>query len=354
MKRVAAVAAAVAMSLTAWPAGSAPAALPQGARVDVYRGDLDFAVDMAWVPGTKKLFFTEKATGRVRVMVGKRLLARPCVDLDVEGSGERGALGIVLHPRFAKNHLLYVYYTNREPLENRVARFRVTDNRCHSKRDIVKGLPTKGATNHNGGQLVFVRGKLFVSTGDAADPSTSQDLASRLGKVLRYNPDGTIPEGNPFSEPGARNPVWSYGHRNPFGLAVKPGTNRLFETENGPSCDDELNRIRRGANYGWGPGYECGTAGVGPDPRGPIRRWSSIIVPTDPWWYEGRMKSLSGTLYTGDFEGDLHRLTLNSKGTQVRRDRVIHSAPDGIVDVSKGPGGWLYFVTPGAIYRILP
>ena len=355
MRRFAAV---VVLAVTALaglvPGGSVATALPQGARVDLYRGDLDFPVDMAWVPGSKRLFFTEKVTGRIRVMVKGRLLARPCADLDVSGSGERGALGIVLHPRFERNHFLYVYYTNREPLHNRVARFRVRENRCRAKRDIVKGLPTKGATNHNGGQLVFVGGKLFVSTGDAADRATAQDLDTRLGKILRYNPDGSIPDGNPFSEAGDRSPVWSYGHRNPFGLAVRPGTGQLFETENGESCDDELNRIRRGANYGWGNGYRCGTAGVGPDPRGPIRRWSSIIVPTDAWWYEGRMKSLSGSLYVGAFDGDLHRLFVNSKGTRVRRDRVVHSTGDGIVDVSKGPGGWLYFMTPSAIYRILP
>jgi glucose/arabinose dehydrogenase len=329
------------------------AALPEGTRVQQYRGDLRFPVDVAWVPGTKKLFFTEKDTGRIRVMVGRRLLARPCADLDVEPSGERGALGIVLHPRFGKNHFLYVYYTNRDPLQNRVARFRVRDNRCRSKRVIVKGLSTKGATNHNGGQLEFMGGKLFVSTGEAADPAESQDPESRLGKILRYDPDGTIPDGNPFSEAGDRSPVWSIGHRNPFGLAARPGTNRLYATDNGENCDDELNRIRRGANYGWGPGYRCGTAGDGDDPRGPLWRWSDIVVPTDVTWYAGRMKSLSGSLYVGDFSGNLHRFFLNAKGTRVRKHRIIHRSTQ-IVDVTKGPGGWLYFVTPSAIFRIVP
>ncbi|HYP23157.1 MAG TPA: PQQ-dependent sugar dehydrogenase [Actinomycetota bacterium] len=341
----------VALAATALP-GPTAGAVPKGTRVQLYRGDLDFPIDMAWVPGTKKVFFTEKNTGGIRVMAGRRLLARPCADLDVEPSGERGALGIVLHPKFKRNHFLYVYYTNREPLENRVARFRVRDNRCRDKRVIVKGLSTKGATNHNGGQLEFMGGKLFVSTGEAADPAEAQDVDSRLGKILRYNPDGSIPDGNPFSRAGDRNPVWSYGHRNPFGLAARPGTNRLYSTENGPSCDDELNRIRRGANYGWGSGYECGTRGVGPSPRGPIRRWSDIVVPTDVTWYEGRIKSLSGSLYAGDFDGNLHRFFMNAKGTRVREDRVIHSA-SAIVDVAKGPGGWLYFVTPDAIYRIV-
>lgn len=352
MKRLLVAVTALALGATAFPTPAA-VAVPRGTRVQLYRGDLDFPIDLAWAPGTKKIFFTEKNTGRIRVMAGRRLLARPCVDLDVEPSGERGALGIVLHPRFGKNHFLYVYYTNREPLENRVARFRVRHNRCRDKRVIVKGLSTKGATNHNGGQLEFMGGKLFVSTGEAADPSEAQDERSRLGKILRYEPNGRIPDGNPFSRPGDRSPVWSIGHRNPFGLAARPGTNRLYSTENGPSCDDELNRIRPGANYGWGDGYECGTNGVGANPRGPLRRWSEIVVPTDAAWYSGRMKSLSGSLYAGDFDGNLHRFFMNAKGTRVKEDRVIHSG-SAIVDVAKGPGGWLYFVTTDAIYRIVP
>jgi glucose/arabinose dehydrogenase len=351
MRRLLPLLATLTLCLTAVPLGGA-GAIPRGTRVQLYRGDLDFPVDVAWVPGTKKVFFTEKNTGRIRVLAGRRLLARPCADLDVEPSGERGALGIALHPRFEQNHFLYVYYTNRDPLQNRIARFRVRDNRCRDQRVIVKGLSTKGATNHNGGQLEFMGGKLFVSTGDAADPSEAQDEDSRLGKILRYDPDGSIPVGNPFSLPGDRSPVWSIGHRNPFGLAAMPGSSRLYSTENGPSCDDELNRIRPGANYGWGPGYRCGTRGVGQNPRGPIRRWSDVVVPTDATWYSGRMKSLSGSLYAGDFDGNLHRFFMNAKGTRVREDRVIHRS-SSIVDVAKGPGGWLYFVTTDAIYRIV-
>ncbi|MBA2725808.1 MAG: PQQ-dependent sugar dehydrogenase, partial [Actinobacteria bacterium] len=134
----------------------------------------------------------------------------------------------------------------------------------------------------------------------------------------------------------------------------KPGTSKIYSTENGESCDDELNFIRKGRNYGWGPGYLCGTAGVGDDPKAPIKRWSNIIVPTDPTWYNGRMKSLSGDLYVGDFRGGLHRMVMNAKANRVKDDRIIHESPDGIVDVAKGPGGWLYYVTPGGIYKIVP
>ncbi|HZA19219.1 MAG TPA: PQQ-dependent sugar dehydrogenase [Actinomycetota bacterium] len=327
-------------------------AIPKGLRVRTYRSGLNFVIDMAWVSGTRKLFFTEKS-GRIRVMVGKRLLSRPCRRLDVNDAGERGALGIVLHPRFKRNHWLYVYYTKASPLQNRVTRFKVRNNRCRNPKHIVKRIDASSSGYHNGGQLEFVGNKLFVSTGEAHGASAAQNRRNRLGKVLRYKGDGSIPRGNPFSRPGNRNPVWSYGHRNPFGLTHKPNSKKLYETENGPSCDDEFNIIRKGRNYGWGGGYSCGTAGVGPNPKSPLRRWSNIIVPTDPWWYKGKLRKLNGDIYMGDFRNRLHRIRLNGKGTRLRFDRVIHRAPDGIVDVTKGPGRVLYFATPNTIYRIV-
>ena len=337
-----------AASLLSFP-GSPTQALPQGTTVETYKGGLNFPIDMAWVPGTKKVFFTEKDSGKIRVLVGKRLKRRACVNLDVQSDGERGALGLALHPRFKDNGLLYVYYTNASPVENRVTRFKVVDDRCTNANHIVTGLRSSSGY-HTGGQLEFVGGKLFVSVGESHEPAAAQDRDSRLGKILRINPDGSVPEGNPFGD----SPVWSTGHRNPFGLTHKPGSSRIYETENGPSCDDEVNRIVKGRNYGWGDNYRCGSSGVGPNPKAPIRRYSDVIVPTDPWWYRGRMKSLSGSLYVGGFGDErLHRLVLNRRGTKVKTDRVIHSG-DPIVDVSKGPGGWLYFMTPSAIRRIVP
>ncbi|HZA40230.1 MAG TPA: PQQ-dependent sugar dehydrogenase, partial [Actinomycetota bacterium] len=325
-------------------------AIPQGTKVQTYKSGLNFPVDMAWVKGTKKIFFTEKS-GAIRVMIGRRLLSRPCRNLDVNSSGERGALGIALHPNFKKNKFLYVFYTKRSPLQHRVTRFKVNSNRCRNAKHIIRGLNASSSGYHNGGQLEFRRGKLFVTTGEAHSPSFAQDTGSRQGKVLRLNPNGSIPKGNPF---GNNNPVWAYGLRNPFGLTVRGANNRLYVTENGPSCDDELNLIKKGRNYGWGPNYRCGTRGVGPNPKGPMRRWSSIIVPTDPWWYMGNVKPLRRRLFVGDFNGGLHRLRLNRKGTKVKADKIIHTAPSGIVDVSNGPRGRLYFMTPNAIYRIVP
>jgi aldose sugar dehydrogenase len=351
MKRILAIAVAV-TSMVATVSTTA-GAIPKGTKVQLYQGNLGFPIDMAWVPGTKKIFFTEKG-GRIRVMVGKDLLGRPCKTLDVNSAGERGLLGIALHPNFAANHYLYVYYTKASPLEHRVTRYTVKKNRCRNAEHIVTGLNASSSGYHNGGQLEFAGGKLFVTTGEAHSPGLAQDRNSRLGKVLRYNANGSIPKGNPFSSAGNKNPVWSYGHRNPFGLTRMPGSKKLYLTENGPNCDDELNFVRKGRNYGWGPGYDCGTKGVGANPKGPLRRWGGIIVPTDPWFYKGSLRRLNGSLYVGDFDRHLHRIELSDNGKSLEFDRVIHTAPGGITDVSKGPGGRLYFLTTGAIYRIVP
>lgn len=327
---------------------SAPAtALPKNTKVEVYKGGLNFPVDMAWVPGTRRVFFTEKS-GAVRMIKGGRLLNRPCVDLPVNSSGERGALGITIHPRYKKNHKLYVFYTNADPLENRVSRFVVRNDRCTRERIIVDGLDASSQIHH-GGQLEFMGGKLFVTTGDAGDSTNSQSTTARAGKVLRYNANGTIPAGNPFN-----NAVWSYGHRNAFGLDHKPGTKKLFSSENGPSCDDELNRIRKGRNYGWGSAYTCGSSGIGTNPKPPIWLWPDVIAPTDVTWYTGKLKALRGTLYMGDFlNGKLYRFIMNRRDNKPTRVRVIHDTGGSIFDVSEGPGGWFYFLTSGAIRRIV-
>jgi aldose sugar dehydrogenase len=324
--------------------------LPRRAQVRTWKGNLDFPVDMAWERGTNRIFFTEKNTGKVRVLIGRRLLRRACVNLDVSNAGERGALGITLHPRFKRNRFLYVFYTNRRPLQNRVTRFTVENNRCRRPRHILRGLSVRGSSIHNAGQLQFVGRKLFVTTGDASDPSVSQNRSLRLGKILRLNPNGTIPDDNPFGN----SPVWAYGFRNPFGITRKPGTRQVFVTDNGPQCDDKLFRARRRRNHGWGPNYSCGNP-VGPNPVRPLINWGAQrIAPTNVVFYRGRFRAMSGSLYLGDWNtGSLRRITVNDAGSRVVRRRVAFRARRPILSVDKGPGGWLYFLTNRAIRRIV-
>ena len=324
-------------------------------KAQVYKGGLDFPVDLAWVDGTEKLFFTEKATGNIRVLNGRQLVPKPCATVPATALGEQGTLGITLDPAFDDNGYLYVYYTNEEPHENRVTRFIVKGDRCIEPEHIITGIPAFDSTRHVGGQLEIIDDKLFVSVGDGySEPANAQDTSGPLGKVNRYNLDGSIPDDNPFSGDGGASPAWSIGHRNPFGLAHNPDTGQLYETENGPDCDDELNLVEEGVNYGWGPDYECGTAGVGKNPRGPLVAWTPPIVPTDPWFYKGATQDLTGSLYVGDFgSGKLHRFVMNSDGTKVLEDEIVYDSPSQIVDVTEGPGQLLYIATPDAIYRFV-
>src|SRR5207247_9759142 len=121
---------------------------------------------------------------------------------------------------------------------------------------IVVHSPHSNATNHNGGRILFGRHKrLFIIIGENANSANAQDLSSNLrGKILRVNTNGKPVASNPFG-----NRIWAYGIRNSFGFAFDPTTHHLWETENGPECNDELNLIVRAGNFAWGPNESCGS-----------------------------------------------------------------------------------------------
>lgn len=164
--------------------------------------------------------------------------------------GEGGLLGLALDPEFDSNNLLYVYFTiqTSNQLTNQIDSYRYQNDRLQFVSTVLAGIPA--AANHNGGALAFgPDNKLYITTGDAADADSAQDKTSLAGKILRLNPDGSTPTDNPFA-----NLVWSYGHRNPQGIAWDDG-GQLWSVEHGPSGGqtgrDELNKIQKGANYGW-------------------------------------------------------------------------------------------------------
>lgn len=173
--------------------------------------------------------------------------------LPIEGvrqTSEGGLLGLALHPDFAINEWLYVYYTTNTPsgLMNKVERYRLHHDTLQDKTEIISGIPA--ASNHDGGRIAFGPDKLlYVATGDASDEDSAQNVNSLAGKILRLQDDGKPASDNPFN-----NAVYSYGHRNVQGMAWDD-EGRLWATEHGPSGTqsgfDELNRIKKGANYGW-------------------------------------------------------------------------------------------------------
>ncbi len=203
--------------------------------------------------------FVAQQGGALRVVKNGTLLPTPFVTLTVDPQGERGLLGVAFDPNFTSNGFVYVYYTTTENgVHNRISRFTASAAngdvaQAGSEAKLVD-LPTlSGATNHNGGALHFgVDGKLYVGVGENANTAWSQDPNSPFGKMLRFNPDGTIPSDNPFvSRSGLARAIWGSGLRNPFTFAVQPGTGRIHINDVGQGTWEEVNLGAPGANYGW-------------------------------------------------------------------------------------------------------
>lgn len=220
------------------------------ANVEVLLTSLDIPWETAFLPD-KTLFITERK-GIVWQLDGEiqpdgRRLKKQILELaEVAHVGEGGLLGMAHHPNHAKNGYTYLYYTyENNGLKNKVVRYLHIGDSLKFDREIIDDIP--GNSNHNGGRIAFgPDNKLYITTGDSQNPSTSQDLSSLAGKILRVSDDGTVPTDNPFPN----SPVYSYGHRNPQGLAWdKEGS--LWATEHGQSAQDEVNQILPGKNYGW-------------------------------------------------------------------------------------------------------
>jgi aldose sugar dehydrogenase len=196
--------------------------------------DTPWAID--FLPDGRMIFTERKGT--VSIWDGNITKA---LELAVDETGEGGLLGIAVDPLFNQTNSIFLYYTDED--SNRISMFRLIDGRMQDETVILDDIPSSG--NHNGGRLKFgPDGYLYATTGDAGDPQSAQDLSSLAGKILRLGKDGSVPEDNPFG-----NYVWSYGHRNPQGLAWDNET--MYASEHGPSRMDEINIIQKGGNYGW-------------------------------------------------------------------------------------------------------
>jgi aldose sugar dehydrogenase len=201
-----------------------------------------------------QIFFAEKI-GQIMAMTvnNGKLADHSILNIGAVQLGEDGLLGFALSPNFTENHLMYAYYTytNGNKIFNRVIMLKEIADKVVESKVIIDAIPA--AEFNNGGRIKFgPDNKLYVSTGDAMMPNLAQDLNSLAGKILRINPDGTIPLNNPLSG----SPVYAYGFQNVQGLAWHPRTNRLYALDESRSGNDEINIIKPGGNYGW-PIKEC-------------------------------------------------------------------------------------------------
>ena len=262
------------------------------------------------------------------------------------GAVEGGTLGLALHPEFEKNKKIYVYQTNLELefYQNKIFSFTVENDVLTDKQIILDGIP--GAPWHDGGRIQFGPDeKLYISTGDAISPGLSQDLSSLAGKILRINPDGTIPTDNPFES----SPVFSYGHRNPQGLAWS--TNGMFvSSEHGPSGElgyghDEVNIILKGKNYGWPNivGNSSDENFVNPL----IHSGQSTWAPSGMVFYDSdKISSFNGKFLIGTLRGEhLMVVEISDDGSLISTEKFFDGDFGRIRTAQIEPDGNLYLLT---------
>ncbi|HEX6622186.1 MAG TPA: PQQ-dependent sugar dehydrogenase, partial [Pyrinomonadaceae bacterium] len=346
---------------------AAAATLPVGFTETQVAAGLSSPTAMAFAPDGR--LFVCLQGGQLRVIKNGVLLPTPFVTLSVSASGERGLLGVAFDPNFASNQFVYLYYTATTPtIHNRVSRFTANGDVAvaGSETTILELDNLSSATNHNGGAMHFGEdGKLYIAVGENANGANSQTLANLLGKMLRINPDGTIPSDNPFfaQAVGRNRAIWALGLRNPFTFAFQPVTRRMFINDVGQNTFEEVNDGLAGANYGW-PESEGPTSN--PGHRGPFYFYghgSGLFggcAITGGTFYNPATQQFPAE-YVGDyFFADFCGGWINYLADPSNTNAVANFA-SGIaapVDLRVGPEGALYYLargtssSTGVVFRI--
>ncbi len=337
-------------------------------------GGLDHPWAIAFLPDGRALV-SERA-GRLRVITRGGDISRPVAGLPrVDAGGQGGLLDVVLSPDFSRDRLLFWSYS--EPRDGggsgtSVARGRLSEDaaRVGDVEVIFRQTPSWRSRGHYGARLDFDReGRLFVTLGERQHGESrvlAQDLGTHLGKVVRINPDGSVPADNPFlGRDGIRPEIWSYGHRNPQGADIDPATGDFWTIEHGPQGGDELNLTLAGRNYGWpiisyGEEYDGAPIGEGIAVRDgmeqPVYYWDPVIAPGDMDFYEGDLFPWRGDILVAGLRSQaLVRLDLEA-GRVVGEERFVLDV-GRIRDLAEAADGSIWIVTDegnGRVLRLTP
>lgn len=347
------------------PAGTPIEPLPPDVKIETVVPSTNQLVAMDFTPDGR-LLYTERP-GAVRVVQNDQLLPNPAYTFSyVDIQGERGLLGIAVDPKFTTNHFVWAFFTRRihtnpNQFENRVVRFMLPSNNVVTETKQAAGFPVdRFTTIHNGGNLHFgPGGKLFVTVGNNNDTNdahdTAQALTTPLGKIHRFNPG--VPLGIPGDNPFPNNSIFARGLRNSFDFTFDPISGAIFATENGEACDDEINRVLSGRNYGWRPFYPCDDeAPGGPNPNyntlPPLIYWTPSLAPTGIAFYTGdAIPEWKNDLFMCSFKEAttaVHHFKLNAARTAIvshtiLSDTLTHQPIRCRTDLLTGPDGALYF-----------
>ena len=330
--------------------------------------ELEHPWGLAFLPDGRMLV-TERP-GRLRIVAADRLLPTPVAGVpEVREKGQGGLLDVALHPDFAENGLVYLSYASpgEDGAATAVARGRLAAERLEDVEEIYIALPRDSGGRHFGSRLLFADGYLFVTTGERGDTDRAQDLDDPAGAVIRLHDDGGVPDSNPFSgRSGARPEIYSYGHRNPQGLALEAATGRIYAIEHGPKGGDELNLIEPGGNYGWpvithGKSYLGFSIGEGTHKEGmaqPVHYWAPSISPSGLMIYDGgRFPAWRGSFFAGALSAELLVRLEIADGRAAVEERMLEDLEERIRDVRQGPDGLIYLLTDhpeGMLLRLEP
>ncbi|WP_316826123.1 PQQ-dependent sugar dehydrogenase [Pedobacter miscanthi] len=313
-------------------------------KIDTLASNLNVPWQITFLPD-RTMLFTERS-GQVRLYRNGKLSEKPILIVnDIKAEIKTGLLGMVVHPAFNKNHFIYIAhnYGENNRLWLRVVRYEFKSDTLIHPKTLIEQIPA--ARNHTGCRLIFGPDqKLYISTGDADQPTLAQDLKTYNGKILRLNDDGSIPTDNPFiKNDTAHHEIWSYGHRNPQGLAFEPVTKLFYATEHGPTGGDEVNVIKKGANYGWPViHHQETTAGM----ITPLLEYTPSIGPSEAVFYHGKaFPQLSNNLLVACLRGE-SILRIEMKESKVLKQEVLLKKQYGrIRSLVVGPDGYLYMST---------
>jgi len=348
-----------------------PDAVEGVVRVETVAKGLEHPWALAFLPDGR-ILVTERP-GRLRIVERDGRLSQPLAGVPkVHAQGQGGLLDVAIDPKFAANRLVYLSYA--EPGEDgtagtAVARGRLGASGLERVEVIYRQQPKVNGGGHYGSRIVFrPDGTLFVTQGDRMNHrERAQNLSEGIGKIVRINPDGSVPKDNPFvGRSGARPEIWSYGHRNAQAAALHPETGQLWTVEHGARGGDELNHPEAGKNYGWpiityGIDYSGATIGEGaakPGLEQPVYYWDPVIAPSGMTFYTGdAFPGWKGSILIGSMQpGRLVRLTMED-GRVAGEERYLGELGERIRDVQQGPDGLVYLVTDegnGRLLRLRP